>query len=292
MTELEQLQQERSNLLINADAGLITASSLSQRQLYQLISDTLENMEVDSDGRIRLNNRNIEAADRIIRLLKNGLSQTNFSNAMTEFLSKFDKSVELNQRYGRQFERGYTVNPLQIELIKRSKLLAVDLLANEGYKTRIDQTVRIPLFSAIQAGANLRETVRDIKKVVQGDKDADGRVLANVKTYANTTFATADRSLANSVAQEVGAQWYRYVGGEIDTTRSFCDERNGKYYHKEEIRLWAEKEWDGQILGTNSDNIFVLAGGWNCRHSIMAVPIFSVPNDVVERAISKGYFKR
>jgi hypothetical protein len=290
MSEFDRILKEKQQLLETADNDLIAASQRAQRQLWTLIQEDFEAMETDAEGRIRLTQRNIEIAARIVNRLKLGLGATDFAPAMEDFLAKFDKSIEVNQAYARQFNPRYRIADIQVEMMRQSKIIAVDLLTNEGYKSRIDQTFRIPLNAALQGGANLRETIRSLKEVVQGSKETDGRVLANVKTYANTTFATADRTLSNTIYKDLGIEWYRYVGGEIDTTRDFCAERTGKYYHRLEIEQWGNDEWNGQIAGTNSENIFVVAGGWNCRHSIMGVPIARVPRDVIERAKSKGFY--
>jgi hypothetical protein len=114
--------------------------------------------------------------------------------------------------------------------------------------------------------------------------------LANVKTYAGTTYATAERALTNSIFKDLNWKWFRYVGGEIDTTRTFCEERNGKYFHRNSIAEWADEgEWSGQIEGTNSENIFVFLGGWNCRHSLIPVTIRRVPESIVADARAKGW---
>jgi hypothetical protein len=290
MSEFDRIIKEKQELLETADNDLIAASQRAQRQLWGLIIEDFESMETDSDGRIRLTQRNIEIAARIVNRLKLGLGSTDFAPAMQDFLSKFDRSIQINQEYARQFNPSYRIADIQVELMRQSKIIAVDLLTNEGYKSRIDQTFRVPLNAALQGGSNLRETIRSLREIVQGDGKADGRVLANVKTYANTTFATADRTLSNTIYKDLSIEWFRYVGGEIDTTRKFCEERTGKYFHKLEIEQWGNDEWSGQIEGTNSENIFVVAGGWNCRHSIMGVPIARVPPDVIERAKSKGFY--
>jgi hypothetical protein len=68
----------------------------------------------------------------------------------------------------------------------------------------------------------------------------------------------------------------------------YYEKRNGKYYHRTEIEAWVkEDDWSGQIQGTNEQNIFVFAGGWNCRHSIVGVPKALVPKEDIERVKAK-----
>jgi hypothetical protein len=291
MATFDELIKQKLSLIDHSDNELLLASKNAQRQLWASIESDFDKIQLDGNGNIRLTEQNIKIAAEIVNKLKTGLGATDFRDAMTQFLQKFDQSLRLNEEIAKTFRSTYTISAAQKALIYQSKLIAIDLLTNQGYKSRIDQTLRIPLNAAIQSGATLRETIKSIKEVVQGTPNNDGRILANVRTYANTTFTTADRALSSSIYKDLGIEWYRYVGGEIDTTRDFCKQRNGKYFHKLEVQEWGNDEWSGQIDGTNSDNIFVFAGGWNCRHSIIPVTIRRVPQDVIDRAISKGYYR-
>jgi len=49
--------------------------------------------------------------------------------------------------------------------------------------------------------------------------------------------------------------------------------------------------WSGRMEGTNERTFFTTAGGNNCRHSIMAVSVFSVPKAQIEQAIELGFYK-
>jgi len=287
--EFNRLVEQRLNLADTADNDLILASANAQRQLWSYVRDLLERMDLDANGNIRLTQPNIRLSNQIVNLMKEGLGLTDFGKAMEAYLQKFDQSIEVNEKIAKQFKPTYTLNSAQKELMNQSKAVAIDLLTNEGYKSRIDQTFRPVLLGALQSGASMRDTIRSLREVTLGTPEKDGRLLANVKTYASTTFSTADRALANATFIDLGIEWYRYQGGKIDTTREFCEKRNGKYYHRSEIEAWVkEDDWSGQIQGTNKQNIFVFAGGWNCRHSIVGVPKVLVPKEDIERVKAKG----
>jgi hypothetical protein len=286
----DELIAKKLELFNNAENDLLLATANSQRQLWALISDDFDKLQVDARGNIKLTDTNIKIVAEIVNKLKTGLGATEFANAMRLFLNKFDTGLQINTDIARALKPSYTLSQAQRSLMNQAKATAIDLLTNEGYKSRIDQTFRIPLNAAIQSGANLRETVKTMREIIQGNKDNDGRILANVKTYAGTTYATAERALTNSIFKDLNWKWFRYVGGEIDTTRTFCEERNGKYFHRNAIAEWADEgEWSGQIEGTNSENIFVFLGGWNCRHALIPVTIRRVPESIVADARAKGW---
>jgi hypothetical protein len=102
-----------------------------------------------------------------------------------------------------------------------------------------------------------------------------------------------DRSYTQTIADEVGYNWFLYAGGLMKTTRQFCKERNGGYYHRNEVAEWPQTagDWNGKMYGTNESTIFVTAGGYNCQHSIMPVSVFAVPKADINRNIANGNFK-
>jgi hypothetical protein len=106
-----------------------------------------------------------------------------------------------------------------------------------------------------------------------------GNSFAVASTVIDTGLSIIGRERINDVAQELGLEWYRYIGGVIRTTRDFCEERDGGYYHKSEIEEWAGEDWDGKIEGTDADNIFTYCGGYNCRHDLIPVDTDSVPSE-------------
>ena len=69
--------------------------------------------------------------------------------------------------------------------------------------------------------------------------------------------------MSNEYANQLQLNYFIYQGGEIKTTRAFCEERNGNVYTREEGASWNSLQWEGQKEG---NNIFIDGGGYNCRH--------------------------
>lgn len=108
--------------------------------------------------------------------------------------------------------------------------------------------------------------------------DTIGKAEGYVQTYVDTGLSVVGRERIAETAKDLGLVWYRYIGGVIQTSRDFCTERDGGYYHESEIEEWADEDWDGKIDGTNSETIFSYCGGWNCRHELIPVHESSVPD--------------
>ncbi len=93
----------------------------------------------------------------------------------------------------------------------------------------------------------------------------------NVATAIDTSLSVSSRKRLMEFAEGTGLRNFRYIGGLIKTSREFCEERNGNTYTEEEVKSWADKEWDGKIEGTDEENIFEFCGGWNCRHQLVPI---------------------
>jgi hypothetical protein len=123
------------------------------------------------------------------------------------------------------------------------------------------------------------------------------------RQVALDTFSIADASVVATYSNEYEFEWFQYVGGTMKTTRPFCLERDGNYYHRKEIEAWGDGkkttglalpsagEWGGRIDGTSASTIFSYRGGFGCRHLIMPVSVFSVSREVIVRNIEQGFYE-
>ncbi|MCC3159690.1 hypothetical protein LJ737_20785 [Hymenobacter sp. 15J16-1T3B] len=91
------------------------------------------------------------------------------------------------------------------------------------------------------------------------------------RLYARSadTFSQADRLLQAQAAERLGFSAYLYQGGLIASSRPFCKTRNGKVWLAAEIDGWADLKFDGK---PDPYDPWTQLGGYNCRHSLNAVP--------------------
>ena len=169
----------------------------------------------------------------------------------------------------------------------------------------IDEAVLNPVFETLLTGIETKASYSDllvsVTDSIVGTPNYDGRLLAYSRQLVTDTIGVTDRAFTEIIAADLGLEWYRYTGGLMDTTRCFCEKRNGKWYHKKEIESWGNKEnlgecntgkgWAGMNRATDSSTIFAYAGGYNCQHSILPVSEAAVPTATLKEAIAKGFYK-
>jgi len=110
-------------------------------------------------------------------------------------------------------------------------------------------------------GISLKELRAELSKIIV-DKNA---VQKRWSMWTHDLYYQYGRIGSNEVRKELKLVFCLYEGGEMENTRDFCEERNGKVFHESEIAKWVDLDWEGKNeIGYNP---FVDAGGYNCRHS-------------------------
>ena len=301
MASLDDLVKRKIALFDSIPEALATKAERAQRQAWEKLLPIIEDLETDSGGNITQSEDNIRRIGIIAETLNTELAGGEYREAVKDFLGSIDKGVQLTNEIAQTFEAGFEPTNAQRQLLKITQQNAINAFFGAGLRERVTQPFLEQLTANIAARAPLREAVKALKTQVVGDVNLDGKLLSNVRTTAYTAQAVADRSYSASVNEDIGIEWFRYAGGEIETTRPFCDHRRGQIFHRKEIEAWGNGQnsggindirdgsWAGRIEGTDSKSIFTFVGGWNCRHNLMPVNPNRVPEDVKARARAEGY---
>lgn len=272
-----------------------------QKRIANRIIELIGELET-TGGQIKMSQKNLLIVQQIDEELRAILGSTEYKKAVTAFASEFDKQKIVNDEYFQKaFPDAFNETALANQLVKNAQRNAVNLLIGEPAETTFLTPIREQLEQSVASGASLKDTITGIREYVEGTPETDGRLLRYSKQVSFDSFAIADRSYTNALAEDIEAEWYLYSGGLIADSRCFCEERNGQYFHFKEIEAWGRMEdlgecntgegWAGMNKSTNEATIFLLAGGYNCRHSIQPVSIFITPPEVVQRNITNGNFE-
>lgn len=73
------------------------------------------------------------------------------------------------------------------------------------------------------------------------------------------------RISTDTVRKSLGLKYAIYEGGLIEDSRTFCEQKNDKVFHEDEINSWIDDEFEGKPIGYNP---IVDLGGFNCRHRL------------------------
>ena len=298
MASLEQLIKEKSNRLNDIPLELQNAVIKQQKQVLDEILSLLNDLDV-KNGQFVISKENLRTIERISDDLKKVFLNDEYLKSVKEFAKEFDKQALLNNKVI-DSGLGEIASPIASEAyIQTAKKGAVTALVNTSEFITPIQTI---LENAVVNGASLKDTIDSIRTFATGNDQVDSKVLSYVKQISNDSFSIADRSYTSIISEYLDNDWYYYAGGEKQTTRCFCEERVGNYYHYKEIEAWGKGEnlgqcnigggkWAGQIAGTNESTIYSYLGGYNCMHSLIPVSENIVPDSDKERAKKLGYLE-
>ena len=302
MASFEQLVKDKVKLLENVPEEIATAAIKAQRDAWRKIAPMLAEMDVDDNGNIAQTEDNIRRIGLITDELNKSLAGGEYKDAVQKFLGSIDEGVQLTDDIAKKIDSSFEPDNVQRQLLAISKQNAINAFFGSGLRENVSVPFLEQLTANVAARAPLNQAVKALQGVIEGTDANDGRLLANVRNAAGTAQAIADRSYAAAVNEQIGVEYYQYLGGEIATTRPFCAHREGKIFHRKEIEAWGNGEnsagindirngtWAGRIEGTDSKTIFTFLGGWGpCRHFLVPVIVNRVPADVKARAKAEGY---
>ena len=288
----KELIEKKLKRLVSVPDDFVNGLPEVEKAFNKAVLTFISQLEQDASGRIIINKRNIELLAKVQDELKKSFLQTNYVNLVNDFIQQFDKQGKISDDYLNKVFDNPKIPTIAKDVLASKKETALNLLLSDNaLESEFINPIKEVIDLAVTSGASFMETLNAVQDIVTGTPEVDSKILRYSKQVTYDSFAVADRAYAQVVADSIKAEWYKWAGDIIPTSRSICVENHDKYFHKKEIEKMASREWSGKMEGTNEQTIFSTAGGYNCQHSLIAVSIFIVPKEVVERAIGEGFYK-
>ncbi len=251
-------------------------------------------------GMLTMTTQNLATVDTIISELARYLTRSEYAELVTGLAEEF----QLQQGRTIAYFEAATGTPPSVSGFASARYAqaAADSIRNiaQNVPTQyLTEPLRNALLEGIATGSSYSNLLGNVQSIIIGTDSTEGSLLRYSRQIISDSLAVTDREFTNIVANDLGLEWYLYAGGEIATTRCFCDKRNGMYFHRNEVAGWGRGEgvgecgfpWAGMFKGTNEATIFVYVGGYNCQHSLLPVSEAIVPPEDVARAKAKGYLE-
>lgn len=278
--------------------------SLVSKELLRLINQKRGGLITDDNGRVIITgsdgaeNRkriaSIKAALRIL-ILGTGKKQGEFEKAKETYLSAFLEVEKLQSAYYVDQFKNYQKRPVS-ELLKSAQERTAELIS-AGLNESLFQPVTRIIDTAL-SGSSLRDIETEAAGVLEttfkskrGKPEVKRRGSFDSYTsrLVRDTLNNFSGNVTQAVTASLGLEWVYYSRGTVAATRDFCRERNGKYFHIDEVRSWASMNWEGKNPNTTESNILALRGGYSCMHTIIPVAKSVVPKAAIDRAKREGF---
>lgn len=256
-----------------------------QDQLYNSLIRVLKDVEIDSDGFILQSAANRKVLNEAIVVIDESFAQgTPYVSSIEQHLAIIPAINELNKAYFETLSSSFMPNKQFIKSLQRQTIESLERsLLNDGLESQVKGPLMDILSRNINTGGSYTGFVKEVQDYVKGTPDLDGRLLSYSKGIVRDALTVYARSFQQSVVADLKLKWYLYAGGLMDSSRPFCIERKGKYYHESEIKQWAHLEWTGKMRGTTESSIFTFCGGYNCTDQLIPVHSSVVPKIDLDR---------
>lgn len=279
----EILAREIELLLIKAVTELGYSVSIFQNSLYNDLVSSLRSLEV-VDGMIVQNATNRKILAESQRKFNSILRNSNYLDSINSSMNAIDKVDNLNTLYYRTISTSFKGNAAFLKSIRKNAIDTVNsLLLNDGLYAEVNVPLNSLLTKNINSGSSFSGMLEELRLFIKGDQTREGVMMRYSKGILRDTLFNYTRAFQNAATNDLGLVWYRYVGGIIDTTRLFCKERAGGYFHRDEIMTWPDLQWSGKNPYTTQSSIFEFLGGYNCTHQLIAVVESIVPQEWKDR---------
>lgn len=280
----QQLAITIEQLVLDADERYAIDVSRIQARLYNQLVAILKNLELTHDGYIKQNSSNRKILLQADRKIRESFMAPSYPAAVSKYVSEITAIDAASITYFSAFP-AFKENRIFLKQIQQEAIATVEkYVLQDGLMSQVITPLENILVQNINAGGSFTGFIDQLKQYVKGDGNVEGRILNYTRTYIRDSIFTYSRVYQQAVSSDLGLEYYLYSGGLIDTSRDFCQERAGQYFHKKEIEAWAGLEWKGKKKDTTKASIFQFAGGWNCAHQIIPVSEAVVPEEVKKRS--------
>jgi hypothetical protein len=305
---LAQANKEIQATLKAIDDGLITwdeAMPKIQEQIYRRLLIFQKELIIQGDT-ITNSVKNIKLLSDLKSDLESIiLDDSDYLESVTKFAKLYDKVNELNYAYFKALEKKFKPPKVMEAVKKQSISLVLDSLTEAGMNTNLINPVREMINTYVTTGGSYSQLSKELNNYINGTPTIDGALVKYTKLVTTDAINQYTATVNQVVSADLGWEWFRYVGSNIKTTRTFCKALTQKqYYHRSELPKiikgnFAEfKEMKGQIYertglpqgmieDTNVSNFQTYRGGYNCGHQSYPIPTYLVPKNIISTFTTK-----
>jgi len=300
--------KEINNLLTTVDKGLATFDEVIpeiQNRIYSKLVEFQRELDV-SGGTLQNTAKNIRLLGRLkSELQKIILDDADYLEAVTKFGKLYEKVDTLNSNYFKSLEKKFKP-PKVVEAIRQQSIsVTLEGLTESGLNQNLITPVREMINTYVTTGGSYSKLSKELNNYINGTPTIDGALVKYTKQIATDSINQYNATVNQAISADLGWDWFRYVGSNIKTTRTFCKALTQKqYYHRSELPKiikgnFAEfKEMKGEIYertelpqgmieDTNPSNFQTYRGGYNCGHQAYPIPASLVPKNIIATFANK-----
>ena len=286
-----------TDLLDSAPDKFMSQIPAIERKMLNEINLLIKDLKI-KDGRLVSNAENLKKVNAINKKLEKVIITKEYLKDLKEYASSFTKAANLANAYFKSVTADFKPTAYYKAIRDTAINNTIDSFTTTGINTNIIKPVSTMLMTAVTTGQGYTSLVESLRSSIVSSGDNIGSLSRYASTYTVTFLSQFTGQYMAAINNNLGFKWYRYVGGNIATTREFCHLMTKKeWIHESEFKTVLSGDIDGQqvkmnertglpagmIEGTDETSFPANVGGWGCRHQLYAVPDSIVPKELRQK---------
>ena len=263
----------------------------SQARLLAEAIDLAKTLDI-KNGKIAPSIENLKRISSIKAKLNKAVVNSDYLKSVKDLVGNFDTIQAAQNAYFYPMAAKFTAAKKQALIKEISIDNTISQLTETGLAANVTDEIRNKLLKSVTSGAQYNDLVAEMTQYLTDTEESPGALSKYAQTYVNTSLNQFAGNNNKLMTEDLGMEWFRYVGSNKETSREFCIHLEAKdYVHVSEIPEILRGHIDGHkckiypatglpygmIDGTTTDNFMTNRGGWNCGHQLIPVMTSSVP---------------
>lgn len=280
------IRESLDDLLSNANAIQIRG--------YDKILTNISRLEYQN-GQLLMNTVNISIMGKIKSDLNKLFRSPSYLKNVKKFGNQYSIVETIQNDYFTSIVEDFTATGA-LNILKTTAVnQMVDNLVGAGVKQEVTQEAANILLRNMQSGTNARTLTEELRNFMLTNDESAGALTKYSGQIAIDSINQYTASYNEQATEDLGFEWYQYVGSLRDTSRPWCIHLVGqRYIHKSELPAAANGNFRGTKVSlaglmpnTTGDNVLILRGGFNCKHQFRGVATKNVPKSTREKVTGK-----
>lgn len=267
-----------------------------QEDAYKVILDIAGELET-SNGRIKPTLKNVKLISKIKAELNKVIFDKEYEKELDKVVKTYSDITKLQNQYFTALTGKFTVPKVLAEIQNLAIEGVVDAMGQDAIGVNVVSPIRDILVKNVTTGGSRADFIEEVREYILDTERGDGKLVKYTKQIVTDSLNQYSANYTQIVSDDLGLEWYKYVGSNKDTTRPFCKALTAAkstcmpYIHRSQLDEIVEGQicgeqvpiYDktglphGMIPGTNAANFPINRGGYNCNHQLVPVSAAVVP---------------
>jgi hypothetical protein len=265
-----------------------------QQDSFARITKLVKDMDIRGD-QLAATTKNVKAIGQLKAELEKAVLSVPYLDKVSEFLKAFNTVSDLQASYFKTIVDDFSI-PKVLQAVKEQAVDAtIEGLTEAGMRANVIEGATDILRTNITTGGKFSDLMDQMRDFIIGSPKVPGAMLRYTQQLTTDAINQYSAQYNQIVTDDLGLDWFQYVGSIIKTSRPLCKALvDKKWIHRSEIEDIIQGDFPefkqqggrldartglpaGMIPGTNKYNFPIYRGGYNCGHQLVPVSAAAVP---------------